>query len=72
MATTYRVIANFSSNAAAVVSTENVYTDEDAAVRAFSRVRGAAATISASLMREREFDGQIETVVLDLAMSEGL
>ncbi len=70
--TKYRVVANFRQNAAKVVSTENVYTEEEPALQAFTRVRSAASTISASLMREREFDGQVESVVLDLSMSEGI
>ncbi len=68
----YRVVANYASNESALVSSENVYDTEEAGLSAFQRVRDAAATISASIMLEREYDGQVETVVLDMAFTEGV
>ena len=68
----YRVVANYASNESALVSSENVYDTEEAGLSAFQRVREAAATISASIMLERDHDGQIESVVLDMAFTEGV
>ena len=68
----YRVVANYASNESALVSSENVYDTEDAGLAAFTRVREAAATISASIMLEREFDGQVESVVLDMCFTGGI
>ena len=71
MTTTYVVRANY-TGLNSLVTSEDVYSREEDAMFMFSTLRGLGSVISASIMRHKEFDGQVETVVLDLAMSEGL
>ena len=71
MATTYVVRANY-TGLNSLVTSEDVYSHEDDALFMFNTLRELGSVVSASVMRHREFDGQVETVVLDLAMSEGL
>ena len=71
MTTTYVVRANY-TGLNSLVTSEDVYSREEDAMFMFSSLRGLGSVISASIMRHKEFDGQVETVVLDLAMSEGL
>ena len=74
-ATTYVVRANYEGGdggSRSLVSSEDVFTNEDEAQFMFTTLRALAGTVSASIMRHREYDGQVESIVLDLAMSEGV